>query len=363
MRTNLEQLGGESVDVSAAEARTMRLEQQRNERSRQRSEAAPLVFVLVLCLAGLVASCGAGEETMLQTVGDIGPDSGSLNDDGGGYSDSGESSQQQTDDPSEDLGPVELVRVPDVIGLSSDEAFSQLEAAGFSVGYGLHDVPEPGVELDTVTGADPSPGALVPFGSQIMLDVYSEGQPETSSPISPDELRRRQISQEIDAEFGDRSAWDHWDKTTGTYTIRIVDLSTDESDRLQSRYNDEAFAATIISTAINLAGLHALNASTKDLVQAFFAECGTRPSFHAVGISMVTWSVFVSFKFKEAEGQSPEECVNEMKQAVLTNAADFAKEHSILADPADLVEFRDDEISVIPGPLYLPQGVSLHKTQ
>ena len=355
MRTTLEQLAPEVVDAIPAEARKTRLEQQRNERCEHGRGAALLVLGFVLCIAGLLASCGAGGDTTLANVGDTGPDSENHNDDGGDYSDSGESSQQQTDESPEDSGPVEFVRVPDVIGLSSDEATNRLDTAGFAVAYGLHDVFEPGVEDDMVTGADPSPGTLVPSGSQIILDIYSEGQPETPSPISPDELRRRQISQEIDAEFGDRSAWSHWDETTGTFTVRIVNLSTDESDRLQSRYNDEAFAATIISTAINLAQLDALNDLTKDSVKASFTECGTRPSFHSVGISMVTWSVFVSFK--ETEGQSTEECVNEMKQAVLANTADFAKKHSIPADATDLVQFRDDMISVFPSPL------PLYKTQ
>ncbi|MCY4494122.1 MAG: PASTA domain-containing protein, partial [Acidimicrobiaceae bacterium] len=73
--------------------------------------------------------------------------------------------------------------MPDVIGLSSDEASNQLETAGFDVGYGLQDAPEPGVDHETVTGAYPSPGTLVPFGSPIWLEVYIDDQMDTASPI------------------------------------------------------------------------------------------------------------------------------------------------------------------------------------
>ena len=54
---------------------------------------------------------------------------------------------------------------------------------------------------------------------------------------------------------------------------------------------------------------------------------------------MVAWSVFVNFAIEEADVQSTDECVSETKQAVLANAANFAKERSIRANPADLVRF------------------------
>ena len=350
MRPSPEQLAPEVVVARPAETRTPRLKQRGYVRRSRRSVAAPLVLGVVLCFTGLVVSCGVDEDTTLQTVGHIGPDSGSLNDDGGGNSDSGASSLRQTDDPSEDSGPVELVRVPDVIGLSSDEAFSQLDAAGFAVGYGLHDVPTPGVEHDTVTGADISPGTLVPFGSKIILDVYIDNQPDTS-PIDPDEFRRRQISQEIDAEFGDRFAWGHWDETTRTYPVRIVRLTVDEAHRLQSRYDNEAFAVSVSSVPISYAELRSLKDSTFDLLD-LLDDCFGPGSVRSSGVDLVDWSVSVAYQLIPDEGQSIDECVNEMKRAILTRATEFANEHEILADAADLVRFTSTTELGPDGPLF-----------
>ncbi|MCQ3808864.1 MAG: PASTA domain-containing protein, partial [Acidimicrobiia bacterium] len=179
MNREAEKLAPRVVDAEPVDTGPTRLKQRHLERRKHWSAAALLVFGFVLSIAGLVASCGAGGDTTLANVGDIGSDNGSLNDDGGGYSDSGESSQQQTGDPPEDSGPVEFIRVPDVIGLSSDEATSRLDTAGFAVAYGLQDAPEPGVDHETVTGAYPSPGTLVPFGSPIWLEVYIDDQMDT----------------------------------------------------------------------------------------------------------------------------------------------------------------------------------------
>ncbi len=348
MKPGAEQTGPEVVDATPAEARTTR-PKQRCYMRRSRRSAAPLVLVLVLCIAGLVASCGADEDTTPETVGDIEPDID--NDDGEGFSGSDDSSQRQTADPPEDSGPVELVQVPDVIGLSSDEATNRLEAAGFAVGYGLHDMPEPGVEHETVTGADPGPGTLVPFGSQIMLDVYIDNQPDTSSPIDTDRGALALIRQEIEAEFGDRAAWGYWWEPTETYNIRIVNLTADEARRLQSRYDNEDFAVNVSSVPISYPELRSLIDSTLDQLD-ILRVCAAPGSRWRSGVELVTWSMLVAYFLTPDEGQSIDDCDSKMKQVVLANAADFAKEHSILADPADLVRFeihppdQDDDVLI-----------------
>ena len=339
MRTTLEQLAPEVDDAILAEARKTRLEQQRNERCEHGRGAALLVLGVVLFIAGVLASCGVGGDTTLEAGGNTGPDID--NRDGGGYSDSGERSQRETDDPPGDSGPVKLVRVPDVIGLSSDEATSRLDTAGFDVGYGLKDVPEPGVDHDTVTGAYPGPGTLVPFGSPIWLEVYIDNQLDTSSPIDTDrggELTLI-ITREIEAEFGDRAAWDYWDETTETYNIRIVDLAADEARHLQSRYDNEDFAVNVSSVPIGYPELRTLIDSTLDQLN-ILKVCAAPGSRWRSGVEVVTWSVLVAYFLMPVEGQSIDDCESKMKQAVLANAADFAKEHSILVDPTDLVRFE-----------------------
>lgn len=298
--------------------------QRGDERPRHRIASAALVLVLVLCLAGVGISCGLDEGT----VHVVEPEA----------LDGGEGSKQQTDDPSEDLGPVELVRMPDVIGLSSSEAKAQLEAAGLKFGASAHDIPQPGVESDTVTGADPSPGTLVPFGSRMILDIYFDNSTGDESVMTTEDWDRVRIQQEVQAEFGDRTARSYWDETAATLNVQITGLSTDDIERLQSRYNVEVFTVTFSAATIGRGDLQALNQSTKDLVHAFIAECGIQVP-RSIGINVETWSVFVSLS-SDAVGQSIDECIGEMKEAVLANAADFAKERSIHVDPADLVRFR-----------------------
>ena len=235
----------------------MRLKQRGDERRNRRNVAAALVLAPVLCLAGVGSSCGTDEDTAHVVETDT-------RDDGESGSGDGEAAQQQTDDP-----PVELVRVPDVIGLSSSEAHTRLEAAGFTVAAGLHDIPKAGVQSDTVTGADPIPGTPAPFGSQVVLDIYFDNATGDESVMTTEDFARIRIKQEVEAEFGDRVAMGYWDKTTAIFNVRIADLSAEEVERLQSRYNDEAFTVVISAAAIGHADLRALNQSTKDLVRAF----------------------------------------------------------------------------------------------
>ena len=321
MSTDLDQLSEETVDPKAADTRTMRLKRRRNERRRRPSAAAALVLVPVLCLAGVGVSCGAGEDTANVAVAGAG-------DDGLCDSEDGECPQQQTDDP-----PAELVQVPDVIGLSASEAHTRLQAAGFTAEVAIDAIPKTGIQPDTVPGTNPMPRTPAPFGSLVALNVYVD-----SSLMDAEVLARVRIEQEVNAEFGDRVAGGYWDKTTATLNVRIANLSADDIDRLQSRYNDEAFTVVVSAAAIGHTDLHALNQSTQDLVHAFLPECGIQASY-GIGVNVETWSVVFSLS-SDAVGQSIDECISEMKEAVLANAADFAKERSIRADPADLVRFR-----------------------
>ena len=350
MKRGPEQIGPEVLYAKPAEARTTRLKQRCYMRCSRRSAAAPLVLVLVLCIAGLAASCGADEDATLEIAGDLGTDID--NDDGEGFSGSDDSSQRQTDDPPEDTGPVELVRVPEVIGLSSDEALARLEAEGFDVGFAAHDVPEPGVEHDTVTGADSAPRTLMPYGSTVILDIYMDNSTGDEPVMTAEDWDRVRIVREIQAEFGDRAGRSFWDETTATLNVQIADLSTDDIDRLQARDTNEAFAVIFSAGTIGRGDLEALNRSTKDLVSAFFRECGVQVP-RSIGINVESWSVFVRLSPDDAKGQSIDECISDMKQVVLANAADFAEVHSIPADPADLVRFREVQMQG-PDSLYVP---------
>ena len=340
MSTDLEQLAPEAVDALVADTRTTRLKRRGNERRRRRSAAAALVLVPVFCLVGVVVSCGTDEDTAHVILSDASED--------------GVVPQQQTDNPPADLSPVELVRVPDVIGLSSREAHTPLEAAGFTVEVAIDAIPKTGVQPDTVTGTDPIPGTPAPFGSLVVLNVYVD-----SSMMDAEVIARVRIQQEVEAEFGDRIAGGYWDETTATFNLQIADLPADDIDRLQSLYNnevftnDEVFTVIFSAAVIGRADLHALNRSTQDLVPSFFlAECGIQASYAiGIGIDVETWSVFVNLPPDDAVGQSIDECISAMKEAVLANAADFAEEHSIRADPADLVRFRADPMHP-EGPLY-----------
>ena len=232
----------------------------------------------------------------------------------------------------------EPVLVPDVIGLSADEAFALLEAARFRVGAGLHDIPETGVQHDTVTGMDPIAGTSVPFGSAVMLSIYMDNQPDSPA-MDAEDWDRARIAQELEAEFGDRRGRSHWDETTATLNFQIADLSTDDIDSLQSRYADEAFTVTFSNATVSRGELQTLNNSTKPLVSAFHTECQFAAS--GAGIHVESWSIVVNFSPDYPKGQSVNDCIQAMREAILANAADFAAKHSIRADPTDLVQLRE----------------------
>lgn len=320
----------------------------RSEHRRRRAGAAS-VIVLLICLAALTSSCGTDGITV-ETVG-FGPDSESGIDEDSGRSDADQSSRQRTD-PSEGSGSAQLVRVPNVVGLSGDQATARLEAEGFDIVYALHDVPEPGVEHDTVTGAEPAPGTLMPYGSTVFLDIYMDNSTGDEPVMTAEDWDRVRIMREIQAEFGDRAGQSFWDETTATLNVQIADLSTDDIDRLQARYTNEAFTVIFSAGTIGRGDLEALNRSTQDLVSALFRECGVQVP-RSIGINVESWSVFVRLSPDDARGQSIDECISDMKQVVLANAADFADVHSIPADPADLVRFREVQMQG-PDSLYVP---------
>lgn len=313
-----------------------------------RGTGVTLVIALLLSFGSLAASCGAAKDTTVEVLGtgsdiegsiadmETSNDEDRLHDDGQDHAD--ESSPRPTGETIEDLGSPNLVRVPDVMGLSAGEAFARLRAAGFAVGAGLHDMPEPGVEDETVTRSDPAPGTVVPFGSQVTLDIYIDNQPDTS-PVTPEELEGRRIHRETDAEFGDRLLWSYWDEIFSTFTLRILDLTTDEADRLRDRYGNESFEVNVSSAVVNHEELRDLNDSVSGRILAS-DECVRHHS--AVGIDNVAWLVFVDFFSDDDEDAI--ECISDMKQAALSEATDFVEEHSLQADPADLVRFDTDSI-------------------
>ncbi len=323
MSTDFDQLAKVAAGTGPTSVPPFGQKQRTYERRRRHKAVTALATVQILFLVGVGTSCGDGVDTP-QGVVAVGIDDR-------------EGPHQQTDDPPVEL-PVELVEVPDVIGLSSSEAHARLEPAGFSVEVAIDAIPKAELQPDTVTGSDPFPGTQVSFGSLVVLDIYAD-----SSMIDAEDLARIRITQEVKAEFGDRVAMGYWDKTTATFYVRIADLSASESEQLNSRYNDEAITVVIFAVGIGDADMRALNQSTKDLVHAFLAECENTPSY-SVGINVASWAVVVNLPVDDAEGQSITECISQLREAVLANAAQFAEERSILADPADLVRFRADPI-------------------
>ncbi len=103
----------------------------------------------------------------------------------------------------------------------------------------------------------------------------------------------------------------------------------------------------ISAVSISNADLHALNRSTQDLARAFLAASGLELHTYAIGVHIDSWAVGVTLVPEDVARQSNTECISKLKQVLLDNAAQFAAERSILADPADLVQFR---VGTIDGP-------------
>lgn len=351
MQPSREYLIQELGDTIRFETQIKLLKRQGVKQRIHRKPTAAWILALILCLASVVPSCGRSENTALYAASscgvsedtalnaaDIGVGGGPFNDGVGSSRDWNTTSQQQFDDPSENLEPVESARVPNVIGLSLDDADTLIKAAEFVSEVAFHDDPTPGVEDLTVTGVQPSHGTLLPVGSLITMKVYLDFQPNAT----PEERRYRQIDREIKADFGDCFARGWWDEINSTYIVRIIYLSNSEADRLQTYYNDETFAVKIVSAAVTRTELLALKQSTWNLFQLhnYLSECAAPGSEWEVGVDSVNWTVSIGYALIPDDSHLIDECVNEMKQVVLANAADFVKEHSILANPSELVRFK-----------------------
>lgn len=352
-KLRVERLTPKVIDQMHSKVRTAVLPRRPDPGGQRWGLGSALVIALLVCIALLAVSCGTDDVTVedditVETVGQYGPDSGgNSTDEEPSHHDVDQSPPRPTGDPSEGSESALLVRMPEVVGLSSDEALARLEASGLNVGFDLHDVPEPGVEDETVTGSDHAPGTLIPLGSRVTLDVYIDNQPDTS-PVDPAELALRRIARDIRSDFGQRYVWSHWDEPTGTITFRIIDLSTNESGRLRTRYDNENFPIAFSSTGVNYAELKLLKESVSNRIW-IRNKCSRYLS--SMGINLVDWSVFVTFSLKEYEDQAIDEghaveCISEMKQAALSVSTDFVKDNSITADPADLVRF--ETFSVMP---------------
>ncbi len=247
----------------------------------------------------------------------------------------------------------ELVRVPDVVGLSMDEDFSRLKAEGFAFYPALCKVSEPGIEDRSVYAVFPVAGTLRPVCSLVVVEVHDSSLGNSTGPdssgMTAEDRDRARIELQIGIEFGDRRGRSHWDETTATFHIQIVDLSAEDIDRLQNRYADETFTVSFSPGTIGIGHLEALNQRTKDLLNRISEEC--ERSSYGVGINLESWSVFVMTSSEVAGTDSTSDCDNDMKRSVLSMAADFAKEHSIPADPSSLVLFTEGTSTL---PVYYP---------
>lgn len=170
----------------------------------------------------MAVSCGADEDTTVGTVDLVGTDSVSNNDNDRLRDDTDDIEQSATELSSAGSGSVQQVQVPDVVGLSSNEALLKLEAVGFTVAFGLHDLAESGVENETVTASEPTAETLALLGSQVILDVYIDNSTGDEPVMTSEDWDRVRIDREIRAEFGDRIERTHWDQTQFAQTCAIV---------------------------------------------------------------------------------------------------------------------------------------------
>lgn len=310
------------------------------------------MIALLICLLTLMTSCGTDDAKTVETVVSVSLEDEANNDNIRVRGDAYDAVPTPVDEPAEGSERVELVRVPEVIGLSMDEALSLLDAEGFEFYPAPRKVSEPGIKDGSVYAVFPAAGTLRPLGSLIVVDVHDSSLVNSTGPDTPvmtvDDWDRARIGMQIGVEFGDRIGQRHWDEPTATFHIQIVDLSPEDIDRLQNRYADESFRVTFSPGTVGWGHLESLNQSTKDLVRTFLPECGVHLP-RAIGINVESWSVFVAVSPDDSRGQSVDGCISKIKQAILANAADFAEQYSITADPGDLVQFRE-EFAISPSP-------------
>ena len=338
-------------------------------RSRRNTPTASMI-ALIVCFVTLTGSCGANKpttvETMvsapalptssniagangattLETVVSVDSEDEINNDNDRACGDADGVVPTAVDDTAAGAERADLARVPDVVGLSMEEAFSRLEAEGFAFYPAMRKVSEQGIEDRSVVAVFPVVGTLRPVCSLVVVEVQDSSLGNSTGSESPDssgitaeDRDRARIELQIGVEFGDRRGQSHWDEETATFHIQIVDLSAEDIARLQDRYADETFTVRFSSGTIGIGHLEALNQRTKDLVDRIFDEC--ERSSYGVGIDLESWSVFVLTSSEVAGTDSTKDCDNDMKRSVLSMAADFAKEHSIPADPSSLVLFRE----------------------
>ncbi len=273
-------------------------------RSRQSILVASIIPLFV-CLGILMSACGADD------VGD---------------------GVAAVDEPVVGTGSEELVRVPDVVGLSSDEAYARLEAAGFVYFPALREVSEPGVEDDTVGAVFPAPQTMRPLGSLVVLDIYSINLEQSLGAdhllatlvtaedwdrVTAEDWDRARIQAQISTEFGDRVAQDYWDKTTATFHFQIVDLSTEDIDRLHERYANETFKVTFSPEAVS-------------------SGCKNYPS--TTRIARYSLNRVFLLPPDAPEFYPSNNCLEHTKHDVLSFVADFAREHTTPVYPAMLVQ-------------------------
>ena len=67
-----------------------------------------------------------------------------------------------------------LFEVPDVVGMSRDEAIGALEGAGFQVDYSALWAPFPD-EVTEVSSSDPEAGAMLEKGTRIYIEITVSG--------------------------------------------------------------------------------------------------------------------------------------------------------------------------------------------
>lgn len=277
-------------------------------RSRQSILVASIIPLFV-CLGILMSACGAD--------------------------DAGDGLAAAVDEPVVGTRSEELVRVPDVVGLSSDEAYARLDAAGLVYFPALRQVSETDAEDDTIIAVFPAPQTMRPLGSLVVLDIYSINLEQSLGAdhllatlvtaedwdrVTAEDWDRARIQAQVSTEFGDRLAQDYWDETTATFHFQIVDLSTNDIDRLRERYANETFKVTFSPEAVVSSG------------------CDNPNSLYGPGVRRYNLNRIFFLPPEAPKIYPTENCADYTKHDVLTFVADFAREHSTPVYPAMLVQ-------------------------
>lgn len=187
MTLDLDQLADRTVDYAPTKVPSIETVRRRARQRQRRTQLLGLAVILpVVVLFAVAVWAPTNEDAPTElVVTDVAP------------SETETSSDEPVDEgvPTEsEIAPttdVTNVRIPDVIGLASNDAAIRLDRAGFEIEIVVSPTPLPDVAPGVVFATDPVAGAPIAPGSAVIVTV-------TRSPVCGDSLP-------VDVEFGDPS--------------------------------------------------------------------------------------------------------------------------------------------------------------